>query len=295
MTTPLLTIGLPVYNARPYLEDTLRSIFAQTLQDWELIVFDDGSTDGSGAFLERVRDPRVRVLGAKQNRGLAVALNLIHDEARGQYIARMDADDLMHPERMARQLAFLGRCPEVDVVGCSLVSVGRRGEPRGARLLPAEHEAITQASAAGARLCHATVMARADWWHRFRYNEKNRGCEDLELWLASQSSSRFANLPELLYYYREYSSFSLPRYLLNRARNAELAWRLRERGMVPAVVDIAGHMARVGLYVAATGLGLRDRLIARRSAPLTPAQCEEYVAAMACVRATPLPVVHQNA
>ena len=293
MNTPLLTIGLPVYNARPYLEDTLRSIFAQTFQDWELVIFDDGSTDGSGAFLERVKDPRIRMLGSKRNRGLAAALNLINDEARGQYIARMDADDVMHPERMSRQFAFLERCPEVDVLGCSLVSVGRHGEPRGARVFPAGHEAITQASIAGPRLCHATVMARTSWWRRFRYREQNRGCEDLELWMAAQSSSRFANLPDLLYYYREYSSFSLPKYVLNRARSAGLAWHVRDRGMARAAADIAGHMARAGLYVIATGLGLRDQLIARRSEPLSLEQQEGYRAALARVRATPLPDVQK--
>src|SRR5438874_1140893 len=120
MTTPRLTIGLPVYNARLFLEDTLRSIFAQTFTDWELIAVDDGSTDGSGALLERLRDHRVRVFIEKGNRGLAARLNFIHENARGTYIARMDADDMMHPERMARQLAFLDQHPEVDVVGCSL-------------------------------------------------------------------------------------------------------------------------------------------------------------------------------
>jgi len=291
MKTPLLTIGLPVYNARPYLEDTLRSICAQTFQDWELIAFDDGSTDGSGAFLESVRDSRFRVLGAKENRGLAAALNLIHEHARGQFIARMDADDLMHPERFARQLSFLEGRPDVDVVGCSLVAVGRNHEPRGLRIFPAEHEELMRGPVWGPRLCHATVVARTAWWRRFQYNEKNRGCEDLELWLASRGSTRFANLPELLYYYCEYSSFSLPKYLRNKMHVAAFSWRDRESGMLRAGMNLAGHLARAGAYTLASAVGLQDKLIARRSTPLTREQYEECLAAIAQVLATPLPSV----
>jgi len=290
MTTPLLTIGLPVYNARPYLEDALRSILAQTFQDWELIAYDDGSTDGSGEYLARVRDPRVRVLGEKANRGLATGLNLIHAEARGRYIARMDADDLMHPERLARQVAFLESRGEVDVVGTGLVSVGRELEPRGARIFPGEHEAITQGPVAAPQMGHAMVMGRTPWWRRFHYNEANRGCEDLELWLASRDSSRFANLPGLFYYYREYSSFSLSKYVHNKAHEAALSWRSRKARVLPATLEVAGHVARAGAYTLASALRMQDKLIARRSAPLTSEQYEECVAAIAQVRATALPV-----
>ncbi|MBI2677675.1 MAG: glycosyltransferase family 2 protein [Candidatus Koribacter versatilis] len=290
MTTPLITIGLPVYNARPFLEDTLRSVFAQTVTDWELLAVDDGSTDGSGAFLAQLRDPRVHVLLEKENRGLAARLNFIHAHARGRYIARMDADDMMHPERLARQLAFLERNSGIDVLGCSLVSLGHASEPKGARVYPAEHEQLMGTAVVGPLLCHATVIARAEWWRRFRYNESNRGCEDLELWLAAHRSSRFANLPDLLYYYREYASFLLAKYLRNRAHVARVAWRERQNGILPALVDVAAHLARGGVYVGATALGLRDRLIARRSAALAPAEREACIAAIARIRATPLPM-----
>src|SRR5512140_3729418 len=130
MSEPLVTIGLPIYNAGALLRDTLRSVFAQTLTDWELLAFDDGSTDGSGEVLRGLRDPRVRVLSEPENRGLAARLNFIHANARGRYIARMDADDLMHPERLARQVEFLAARSDVDVVGCALVSLGRRLEPK---------------------------------------------------------------------------------------------------------------------------------------------------------------------
>ena len=288
MAQPLVTIGLPVYNTGPLLRDTLRSIFAQTLTDWELIALDDGSTDGSGEALAELRDPRVRVFHEVENRGLAARLNFIHANARGRYIARMDADDLMHPERLARQIAFLEPRPDVDVVGCGLVALGRDLEPRGSRSFPAEHEQVMQGPLLAPQLCHATVVARAEWWRRYRYNEQNRGCEDLELWLEAHRDSCFANLPDLLYYYCEYASFSLPKYLRSRAHVASLAWRVHDHGRLCAAADIAGHFARGGVYLAASALGMQDRLIARRSAPLTDAQYKECVSAVERIRATRL-------
>src|SRR5271157_3722803 len=116
-----VTIGLPAFNARPYLELALRSIFAQTFRDWELIIIDDGSSDGSPELLHCLDDERVRVIADGQHLGLGARLNQIVGMARGRYIARMDADDLMHPERLQTQLDYLLQHPRVDVVGCNLL------------------------------------------------------------------------------------------------------------------------------------------------------------------------------
>ena len=111
-----VTIGIPFLNARRYLEDAVRSVFAQTHGDWELLLIDDGSTDGSIAVVRHLDDPRVRVLGDGSNRGLCARLNQIASLAQGTYLARMDADDLMHPERIERQLKFLRANPNVDLI-----------------------------------------------------------------------------------------------------------------------------------------------------------------------------------
>ena len=135
---PFLTIGLPVYNAAPFLRDCLRSIFAQTWSDWELVVVDDGSTDESLAILESVDDQRVRLVGRGLHRGLGASLNLIADSARGRYVARMDADDMMHPSRLDRQLRILLERSDLDGVGCGIVLLDRTLEPIGVKLNPAE-------------------------------------------------------------------------------------------------------------------------------------------------------------
>ena len=124
VSAPLVTIGLPCYNVEVTVLDTVRSVLAQTLNDWELVIVDDGSTDATLELVERIEDPRVRVLSDGVNKGRSVRLNDLHREARGKYVARMDADDLMFPQRLEKQVEFLEANPDIDLVGSGLVSVG---------------------------------------------------------------------------------------------------------------------------------------------------------------------------
>src|SRR5271165_1083579 len=130
---PLITIGLPFHNAEDTLLAAIGSIFAQSFQDWELILMDDGSSDGSARIARSIDDSRVRVITCQQNRGLAAVLNEIADAASGQYLARMDADDLMHPSRLERQLRILERGPEVDIVATAAYIIDGRDQPIGIR------------------------------------------------------------------------------------------------------------------------------------------------------------------
>src|SRR5205823_4196715 len=121
MRRPLLSIAMPVRNAAPYLAASLGSIFAQSFADWELLAVDDGSDDQSLSMLRSIQDPRVRVFSDGRHLGVAARLNQIIREAQGAYIARFDADDLMHPSRFEKQLAFLEQSPEVHGMGCGLI------------------------------------------------------------------------------------------------------------------------------------------------------------------------------
>src|SRR6516165_10713523 len=107
MPTPRVTIGLPFVNQANLLADAIRSVFAQTFTDWELILVDDGSSDCSTSIARAVCDPRVSYHRNSANRGLPFCLNAIPSLCTGDYIARCDADDMMHPLRLERQIAFL--------------------------------------------------------------------------------------------------------------------------------------------------------------------------------------------
>ena len=109
MKLPPISIGIPFFNAERFLLDSIRSVFAQTHQDWELILVDDGSTDRSLEIAQSIADPRVSVYSDGKNKKLAARLNQIHTLAKFDFIARMDADDLMATDRIRRQLTFLVR------------------------------------------------------------------------------------------------------------------------------------------------------------------------------------------
>lgn len=110
-TAPLVTVLLAVSNGERYLEMALESVLRQTMSDLELVVVDDGSTDATPAILEGIRDSRLRVLRSAERQGLASALNRGLDEARGRYVARLDADDVAFPHRLERQLRRKAEVP----------------------------------------------------------------------------------------------------------------------------------------------------------------------------------------
>lgn len=118
MNTPRISVVMPFFNARSTIGETLRSILGQTCGDFELVAVDDGSDDGSAERLSEVvgADPRVRLFRPGR-RGIVGAMNFGLDQARGEYVARMDADDRMHPERLRRQLDYLDSHPDVGLVG----------------------------------------------------------------------------------------------------------------------------------------------------------------------------------
>src|SRR6266403_648864 len=154
-----VTIGLPFHNAARTLSDAVRSIFAQTLADWRLLLVDDGSNDRSLEIASGIREPRVFVLSDGANRGLAQRLNQITGLAESEFVARMDADDLMHPDRLRRQISFFEEFPDTDVVGTATYTIDAHSCPlgrRGDRPVDARISSVLE----HAMLIHPTVMAR---------------------------------------------------------------------------------------------------------------------------------------
>ena len=202
-TKSLVSVIMPFYNGGPAFADAIRSIRGQTYDNWELLLCDDGSTDGSLGVARKLADSRIRVWSDGCRRGLAPRLNECIDLARGELIARMDADDISYPDRLSQQVAFLADHTEIDVVGCRMLIFGDDGTPLGKRPVPLEHQSIVANPSLGFGLAHPTWMARAAWYRRYRYNPEAIRYEDVELLYRAYPASRFANLSELLYGYRE--------------------------------------------------------------------------------------------
>ncbi len=274
MQPPLLvTIGIPFLNARQTLPDALRSVFAQTYENWELLLVDDGSDDGSLDVVRQISDPRVRVIADGGHRGLVYRLNQIAALARGNLLARMDADDLMHPERIERQVRFLEENPACDAVDTATFTVDARLRPLGIR---GDGPLATSAALVLKRglFVHPTVMARIAWFRAHLYDPAFVRAEDHELWCRSFDASRFGRLHEPLFFYREDPAGNLANYL----RSAETA-RLILRTYGPAIVGrwrtkvlLGQSYARSIIYRAYTSLGQQGRLIRRRNRPVTAAE-----------------------
>ena len=203
---PLLSVVMPVYNCGPYLAAAIESIREQTLADFEVIVIDDGSTDGSARIIDDAAqsDARLRVI-RRPNTGIVGALNDGLAAARGRYIARMDGDDLSLPSRFARQLDFLQANPSVTLVGTSVEFIDARGARLKLYRPPRSGAAIRSALLDGnsGALIHPAIMGPRDVWLRLGgYRPAYNYVEDYDLFLRASLLGPLANLPETLLRYR---------------------------------------------------------------------------------------------
>lgn len=197
---PRVTVLLPTFQAEKYLRQTLESIFAQTQQDFELLVIDDGSTDGTLEIIHGFSDPRIKVLTGPR-KGLAAALNYGMLQASGEYIARIDADDLMISERIAKQLTFMDTHPGVAVCGGWQQYFDRSTYLHAP---PASPEQCRANLLFRCDLCHSTLMLRKEVFLRNAlFYRTDYAAEDFELWTRALDYGEITNLPEVLGYYRE--------------------------------------------------------------------------------------------
>ena len=134
-SSTLLSVGIPFYNAEQYLDFAIQSVLAQSYENWELILLDDGSTDDSLRIANKFTkiDKRIRVISDGENKKLPYRLNQLITESKGDFFARMDADDLMHPNRLEKQLRFLENNTKYDLVSSGLISIDNANKVQGYR------------------------------------------------------------------------------------------------------------------------------------------------------------------
>lgn len=225
--TPALSVILSVYNAAPFLGAAIGSILSQSFGDFEFLIIDDGSRDGSDAIAAgfAARDSRIR-LTARENRGFIPSLNEMIDAARAPLIARMDADDISHPLRFERQLAFLGANPDYGVVGTWNDNIDEDGTPiiaDGPRQ-PTTHEAFLDRIGNGPLMCHPAVIMRTDKLREVGgYHRAFAHCEDFDLWLRLSRVTRIGNVAEELYTHRHYRTQVSERHAYEQRLGAAIA------------------------------------------------------------------------
>ena len=193
-------------DADSFVGAAVESVLCQTLADFELIVIDDASGDATRRVVEGFEDPRVRLLVNEHTLGLAASLNKGVDAARGRYIARLDADDLAAPVRLAAQTSYLDMTPEVAIVGCQATMVDVAGIPVGVLNAPIGRLAIRWELLLGSPFIHPSVMWRRASFdtHGLRYNESLTAAQDYDLWSRALTQLEGENLPERLLLYRRH-------------------------------------------------------------------------------------------
>lgn len=197
---------MPVYNAERYLVEAIESLLSQSRPDFEILAHDDGSSDRSFAILQAYaeRDIRVRV-SSDVNRGIVGTLNALLSTARGEYLARMDADDISLPHRFERQVDYLDSHPDCVVVGSYCLFIDPDGRPICEQHFETSHEEIEAAHLSGrggARICHPSTMLRKSAVLAIGGYENFEFAEDLDLWLRIAVLGKLGNIPEVLLKYR---------------------------------------------------------------------------------------------
>lgn len=206
MMAPKVTVLMPVYNGEHYLREAIESILNQSFSEFEFLVIDDGSTDHSAEIVASYNDPRIRVLRNGRNLGLIATLNSGIEIAKGEYIARMDCDDVSLPERLEKQVAYLDENPDCAVIATHVMLMDESGAPRGTwsdDAKTATYGEIRSFLPKANCIAHPSVMIRTEILKRYRYNPAQTAAEDYDLWLRLCADGvRIEKITEPLLRYR---------------------------------------------------------------------------------------------
>jgi glycosyltransferase involved in cell wall biosynthesis len=261
MAKPLVSVVMPVFNAARFLETALKSILGQTFTDFELIVIDDGSTDISSEILANYQKMDARIhLYTQSNRGLAYTLNQGLSRANGDFIARMDADDISLPHRLERQITYMLQHPEVDICGSWVKTICNANNH--VTFYSTSHDAIQcellfrSAFAHPATFIRRTLIESSEFYYDINYAH----CEDYDLWSRLIGKYRGANLPAVLLSYRHTSEQISSRFSTQQLEGIKQIQKrqLFALGLIPTDKELELHFNLSQFKFEATELFVED-------------------------------------
>ena len=235
-----------VYNGEEYLKEAIQSILGQTFTDFEFLIVNDASEDRSAGILSAIADPRIRIIDNETNIGLTKSLNKALRLAKGEFIARMDADDRCHRERFNEQVKFLEDNPDIALCGTWVsYDENSHNEPG----YPLMHEEIKAGTLSNNPFAHPSVMWRREEFERqgLTYNEDFRTSQDFELWSRAVHKVKTANIPRSLLFYRQHKgqiSRARAENQQDNARKIKLS-QLKYLGLSPDEKETTAHLCMV--------------------------------------------------
>jgi len=273
---PLVTIGMSVFNCEETLRQAMSSILRQTYDNWELLVFDDGSRDKTLRFARSFNDSRVRVMSDGQNMGLPVRLNHAVTLGRGKYFARMDGDDIAYPERLERQVNYLESRPNVDLSGSRVIIFEGDGEVVGSYPYKRTHAEICSRPWASFYLPHPTWLGKIEWFRANPYRKEFKKTQDQELLLRTYKYSHFACLPDFLLGYRKMTlslkTILTGRYLYSLALLRKAAAE-KDRSLAFGIPE---HVLKSLVEIFAITTGLNYKVLQHRAMPVAKRELNRW-------------------
>lgn len=208
----MVTIVIPFYNAENFLSLAIDSVIAQTYSDWRLLLIDDGSTDNSLKIAKKYaqKDSQIEVLSDGKSKNLGFRLNQIVDLVDTKYLARMDADDIMHPKRIEKQIEILEMNPSIDVLGSNAYIIDEKDNVVALRYKFNKQNELKKVNG----FIHATIIAKTEWFKNNPYDVQAVRIEDTELWYRTSEKYNFVMLCEPLYFYRDIGNNYYKKYFL---------------------------------------------------------------------------------
>lgn len=284
---PLVTVGLSFYNNEKTLASAIKSVLLQTYSNFEFILIDDGSTDKSFdvAFKYACMDKRIRLIRDNVNRGLIHRLNQTIDLAAGKYMARMDSDDMMMPEKLERQMKILLENDTIDIVDTAAYTMNENDEPTGVRKLM-DISVWNRRMVLKKRLFfHPTIVAKTSWYRKNKYDENFVRSEDFELWCRTFNNIKYWRIYEPLFLYRE-GNVNIQNYITS-SRSHRKAVIKHHHGVLSKkelLSEILESHLKSGLYRVFGFFNMQHFLASKRNIKLNDTQKNEVAKVVKRIR-----------
>lgn len=254
MKRALVSVLMPAYNAAPYIAEAIESIIAQSYQDWELLVCDDGSSDQTPMIVERYKDPRIKLLRNERNIGYLRTCNRLFIIAKGDFVTFQDADDFCTPDRIEKLVSAFAANPSAGMIGSASTIVGVDGSVISVDVRPTDRQAILDGLLHGSQFNGATVMVRREvldvvggyreYFNEFAYQDYDWTCRIAEKYHSF-------NIPDVLYAYRQQPSSNSKKVSVKRAISKDLVmWLAKDRRINGSDCLDRGEVDEVNRFVA---------------------------------------------